>query len=235
MGKEQASVSSPETRDGILVDKTSLHEVAEMTEAMTGGDFHRKLNVTLTGEFARIAKHIDQTRKELAKVTPEIMDEVRDYIPNACEELSRVTTDTEKATHEILEKTETIMDAVVQTREQYGLLKELFIKHADSAGEEGVRHLEQLEEERQKQELILTEILTTLSFQDLAGQKIKKIISMIETVESKILDLLNIFGITKEKIEVMEHSPNRERTLNSFSQQPLKQDLVDDLLKELDL
>ena len=44
-----------------------------------------------------------------------------------------------------------------------------------------------------------------------------------------------IHGITKEKIEVMEHSPNRERTLNSFSQQPLKQDLVDDLLKELDL
>ncbi len=235
MGKEQPSVSSPETSDGILVDKTSLQEVAEMTEAMAEGDFHRKLNVRLTGEFAKIAQHINHTRKELGKVTPEIMDEVRDYIPNACEELSRVTLDTENATHQILEKAETIMDEIARTGEQYILLKELFAKPEDSVKAEGVRHLEQLEEGRRKQELMLTEILTALSFQDLVGQKIKRIISMIETVESKILELLKVFGITKEKIDGMEHKNVHEKTINSFSQQPLKQDLVDDLLKELDL
>ena len=45
MVKEQPSVSSPKTIDGILVDKTSLQEVAEMTEAMTEIDAMEHKNV----------------------------------------------------------------------------------------------------------------------------------------------------------------------------------------------
>ena len=44
----------------------------------------------------------------------------------------------------------------------------------------------------------MIEILTALSFQDLTGQKIKKIIALVGDVETRILGLLISLGIKKE-------------------------------------
>ncbi len=212
-----------------------LHELADITEALTEGDFHRNLNVKLTGELAMIAKHINSTRKDLAKITPDLMEDVKQRLPNASEELSAITKDTEKATHQILEKTEQALEENEQAEAFHTRLQELGQKETGEYQEELREIVGHLEEHQQTQGNLLIEILTAMSFQDLTGQKIKKIIGMIEIVESKILDLLNIFGITEEKISEMEDTSIPEEKINSFSQQTLKQDLVDDLLGELNL
>ena len=214
---------------------TDLHELADITEAMTEGDFHRKLNVKLTGELAMIAKHINSTRKDLAKITPELMEDVKQRLPNASEELSGISKDTEKATHEILEKTEQALEENEQAEAFHARLHELGERETGEYQEELLEIVGHLEEHQQSQGGLLIEILTATSFQDLTGQKIKKIINMIEIVESKILELLNIFGITEEKITQMEETALPEEKINSFSKQSLKQNLVDDLLKELNL
>jgi len=73
----------------------------------------------------------------------------------------------------------------------------------------------------------LLDIITGLSFQDLTGQKIKTIVTLIEEVEKRILHLIVTFGL-KSKETVRDDSLVKE-----FSgKDVIKQDLVDNILKE---
>jgi chemotaxis protein CheZ len=69
----------------------------------------------------------------------------------------------------------------------------------------------------------LTEILTTQSFQDLTGQTIKKVITLVNEIEAELVRLITSFGV---KIEsgVAEPVAVAEKVSQSD---------VDDLLKEL--
>jgi chemotaxis protein CheZ len=73
---------------------------------------------------------------------------------------------------------------------------------------------------------ILMEVMTGLSFQDLTGQKIKKIITMVSEIEKRILHLLVTFGIRQNTPE------EGELILKEVTSGPdIKQERVDDILK----
>lgn len=100
--------------------------------------------------------------------------------------------------------------------------------------------------------LSITRILESLSFQDLSGQRIKKILSMLSTVQVQLLSLLVSFGaklkkkqeerdITAEETEQFA-SHEVDKMKNMVAEQPaegdewggpLNQDAVDKLLGEL--
>ncbi|MEK7306249.1 MAG: protein phosphatase CheZ, partial [Nitrospirota bacterium] len=80
----------------------------------------------------------------------------------------------------------------------------------------------------------LIEIITCLSFQDLTGQKINKIMEMMRDVESKILELIVTFGLkaNNEKASMDEATSPLLNELKKPVSDDLKQDLVDDMLKK---
>jgi chemotaxis protein CheZ len=72
----------------------------------------------------------------------------------------------------------------------------------------------------------LTEILTTQSFQDLTGQTIKKVISLVGDIESELVRLITTFGVKMEPAkEAVYYGPGT-------SGDKVSQEGVDDLLKD---
>jgi len=68
----------------------------------------------------------------------------------------------------------------------------------------------------------LTEIITTQSFQDLTGQIIKKVISLVGDLEAELVHLIATFGV---KIEQTDNTDN-------IVPEKVTQNDVNDLLKE---
>ena len=68
----------------------------------------------------------------------------------------------------------------------------------------------------------LTEILTTQSFQDLTGQTIKKVISLVGDIEEELVQLISSFGV---KIETGARA-------EIVQAEKVSQSGVDDLLKD---
>ena len=89
----------------------------------------------------------------------------------------------------------------------------------------------------------LTDILTTLSFQDLTGQRIKKIVATLKTIEGKAFELVMSTGLAmkahaKEPGKDMETIQTEAKRKASELKGPTldaNQKNVDDLLAELGL
>lgn len=212
-----------------IMEKEGLAEIVDATRAMSEGDFYKSVNTKLQGELGDLARYIDKTRKNLQKLDPAV-SETTEKMPQASTQLSDITKATEAATHKIMSFTEKVMDyeEIVS-----GKIKELreaaTARTVDSTAILRIaREIEDIND-RSKNDLI--EILTALSFQDLTGQKIKKIVTLVGEVEAKILELLISFGIKKEggarKEEMMGQLKDASKGLG------VNQGLVDDILKNL--
>ena len=67
----------------------------------------------------------------------------------------------------------------------------------------------------------LTEILTTQSFQDLTGQTLKKVITLVGDLEEELMRLITTFGVKVSGLHTGDKGPEK-----------VSQAGVDDLLKE---
>lgn len=210
-----------------ISEKQGLAELIDATKAMSEGNFYKELNTKLQGELGELARYIDKTRKGLQKLDPHISS-VSGKIPQASIHLFDITKATEEATHKVLSITEKVMDDQEKMSEKIAKLRDA----ATAAALDGpailkiAREIEEINN-RNKDDLI--EILTALSFQDLTGQKIKKIVALVQDVEMRILQLLMSFGLVKEDWheEVLEKLKDPEKRLDA------SQGLVDDILKKL--
>jgi chemotaxis regulatin CheY-phosphate phosphatase CheZ len=194
-------------------------QVVEAAKAMAQGDFGKEVNRDLYGQVGELAKYINATLRKLQKLEPNIRV-TSGKIPEASLHLSEITRITEEATQqEVLSHIEHIMDNHDAMAASLGSL--------EAAGDSDQKsvHLKELRRLVQEDQEILMEVMTGLSFQDLTGQKIKKIITMVEEIEKRILQLLVTFGI--------EQDPRaREEMLRAVSAaRDIKQDRVDEILK----
>ena len=198
-------------------DSDAISQIVDVTRAMSEGDFHHEIDGELYGQIGELAKYINATIKKLQTVEPNIAL-ATDKIPAASLQLSEITKATEEATHSVMGQVECVLD------NQDLLLHriEAIEKGGDIAKEAG--ELRQLTADNKE---ILLDIITGLSFQDLTGQKIKSIISLIEEIEKRIIHLIVTFGL-KSKTGIEEKIP-----LTGFTDDTkIEQGLVDTILKE---
>jgi chemotaxis protein CheZ len=207
--------------------KQGLAELIDATKAMSEGNFYKELNIKLQGELGELAKYIDKTRKSLQKLDPPVST-ISGKIPQASSHLFDITKATEEATHKVLSITEKVMDDQEKMSEKIAKLRDA----ATAAAVDGPAILKiarEIEEINSNNKGDLIEILTALSFQDLTGQKIKKIVALVQEVEMRVLELLLSFGIVKEdwheKVIGQLKDPTKGIEAN--------QGLVDDILKKL--
>jgi chemotaxis protein CheZ len=91
-----------------------------------------------------------------------------------------------------------------------------------------VQAVSQADELIQKTGGHLTRILETLSFQDLSGQRIKKVVSLIGDIQTQLLSIL-VSVNTKLKV----HQENQDQSSDRETTEKMAQDEVDRALEKL--
>lgn len=205
----------------------SVKKLADVAKAISEGNFYKEANLKLKGELKRLAKYIEETRKKLQYIDSPIKSTTKSF-PEASMQLSDITRQTEEATHKVISLTEKILDDQNRLTEILKNLKKFVSNNIKKENREIKSIINDIQNINISNKEDLIDLLTALSFQDLTGQKIKKIISLVQDVETKILVLLVSFGLVdkKKREEMVTELKDPSKSID------LKQDLVDDILAE---
>ena len=212
---------------------SSVKKLADMAKAMSEGDFNKAFNTEIKGELGRLAKYLDETRKKLQFIDCPIKASTKNF-PEASNQLMDITKETEAATHKIISLTEKVIDGQNVLTDQLQDLKGSTHNLSNNNNIKSViKNIETINESN-KEDLI--SLLTALSFQDLTGQKVKKILSLVQDIETKILELLLSFGLNVDEESNSKDKKKKEEMITELkdSSKPidLKQDIVDEILGE---
>lgn len=116
--------------------------------------------ITVSAQLRSLARYIEATRQELRRLRPS--DIAEQDIPKATDELDAVVTETEVATNAIMQAAEEI-ESVNATLEG-----EAMTKLADA----------------------VTKIYEACSFQDITGQRIRKVVRALKDIEGKVDEMV---------------------------------------------
>lgn len=166
-----------------------------LNKALLEGEFYRRVNDDLQESLKNIYKEI-KTAKQ-GKPLP-VLGDPDELINKASDQLDAVLRTTEKAAEEIIE----IVERLQELQSSLGGV----IKALDSGGvtKEQRKQLSQINETLGSD---LLRIMTTLSFQDLTGQRIKIIIETIKKIEAIVLDVYMSTGLM---IQAREQAPEKD-------------------------
>jgi len=131
----------------------------------------RQEDAAVRSEVAAMVRIVGQVRQEIASIAPLEND---DQVADATRELDAVVQATEEATHRILQAVENaekhlkLLESRVEDEEDRILV--------DKIGGE------------------MVEILEASTFQDLTGQRIRKVVRTLDRVRVRVMNLVNILG-----------------------------------------
>jgi chemotaxis protein CheZ len=212
-------------------DDDLLRLVREAASMTSDNEYVTKVNGRIYGELGGLAQHLNKMTKALQSIEHP-MHVTASELPKAADQLSDLEKFTEEATHRILGYTEQVMDnhAVMATE-----LVSLRAAYAETPLDRATidrsgATLGSLIEQNRK---VLMDVFASLAFQDLTGQRLKKIASGLQDVQSRILKLLILVGMKGGGSEA--DSCRQEALLaklEASSRAAITQDVVDDILKE---
>lgn len=180
-------------------------------------------------ELSNLAKFVDQTRKGIDQLETTVKVSSERF-PEAATQLNAVTGDLENAANNIMNILETQMADGDRT---HALLAELsgWVATLDKeAAAAGTAIIKRIEEMNLKSKNSMMEIFTNMSFQDLTGQKLKKVIGSLAVVESKLLELALNFGFNED---IAKEAQKKDQLKGPSNAMPVDQDIVDRIMKEL--
>ncbi len=187
----------------------------------------------LYGEIGGLAKDLTGMVGKFHEAGSE-MESVSNQLPFGTDELDEVSRKTEEATQKILDDSDKVIDNNDLMSERISSLKATLFDESIDAHEkvkEDIKALCLLLEENKK---TMFNLVGTLSFQDPAGQQLRKVTNMLKSLQSRILKIVVNFGHTMGSVDVSED--RQEELLSELEYttdgETLEQDLVDSVLKE---
>ncbi len=213
-------------------ENQNLHHLINAARAVTDGGLKKGVNAELYKELGDLAKHLNEIFRTLQSAELDIQ-EASAQIPFGREQLSDVTQFTEEATHRILGYAEKAIDNQNLLTPSVEFLKAM----AASGSMDPVKtreHLDRVSSLLGDNKKILVDIVFALEFQDLTAQRLRKIETAMQEVQSRILRLIITFGV---KVGVNPVAVDKQEAMltelsESSKTERLEQDLVDDILKE---
>lgn len=181
-------------------------------------------------ELGELARFVERAMKTISEASPGILSSST-QLPTASGHLSDLNKMTEEGTLEVMRLTELIQDnrdriakdlsAVVEILQAMDCVKltERLEKVKTVMGEDG-KHL--------------TEIMMALSFQDLVAQRVKKLVTILDEVQSKLVELVVIFGIQHngESTSAEGTAGHLLKQLEESKKTAMKQQVADDILAQ---
>ena len=223
----------PDLRESI--GATIEREVARtLSRALLESEFHKRLNQEMRTGLQDIYKEIMQAAKHDNEPADGGRQQADQLFQEAAQQLDNILQTTESATTEIMDIVEKHMELQAESAAVLAGLP---------GGYAGPKDVVKLQAANDALGEDLMRIMTTLSFQDLTGQRIKRIISAIKKVEQIVLELYLSTGL---QIRAQAEAPDRDiEDLKAEAKQKVselkgpqmdtQQGTVDDLLAQLGL
>lgn len=206
-----------------------------INRSLMQGEFYRTLNEELQNGLKQIYKEIAQAKKNDG-LAPLAMDEGQTsaLILEASDQLDEILKATEQAAVQVMDIVENQMELQAEMTTILERLRSGGARAAD---------VNALIATNQRLNADFLRIMTALSFQDLTGQRIKRIITAIKQVERITTELFVVTGL---QIKGLDEDPDKDlQTLNTEAKQKASelkgpqtstsQCDVDDLLAQLGL
>lgn len=151
-------------------------EMGDFYQGVLEGKFYQNLAVEMENGIGAIYQEISDFKKAL-NVTQKTADASERLISDASDQLEEIVKTTEGATNQI-------MDAVEKCQERGEQIEKLVRENTEAAVQEEL--LGQLATLNQD----YMNIITACAFQDLTGQRVKKVVELIKNLEKQVIVLL---------------------------------------------
>jgi len=182
-------------------------------------------------ELGELTKYVEMTTRTIKEMEAPV-SVTADQLPQATGHLGELAKMTEEGTHRVMTLTEELQESQAHTRRLLSELQSsLTQENRESACEECLDRIRAILDEDNAR---LLNIDVSLSFQDLVAQRVKKLTTILEEVEHKLLKLVVVFGIQQKGPEPKQEGKGYDmlQQLEQSKTTALKQDLVDDILGE---
>ncbi|MDR0827030.1 MAG: protein phosphatase CheZ [Desulfovibrio sp.] len=212
---------------------------SSMTKAMVESEFYRKMNEEMRNGLRGIYMEISSASSADGEKAEDQASKTQEIFSEASKQIDEIMQTTFEATEKIMGRVEKLLD---QQNEAVQLLESMSGSTVQKV------ELERLTEMNSDLAESLTNIITDLSFQDLTGQRLKKLVRAIGAIRETVFDLYVSTGLmlkTREETperDLMEIAAESKRTVEEIKNSELKgpqsgtsQANVDDLLASLGL
>jgi len=193
----------------------------------------------MTGQIRKELKELTSSISKMMGVFREIRKPIQESfekVPTTTQHLERVTEQTEKATHKVLDMVEAISNRETDNAGWIKKMKELIPENILSSNEE-LREL--LDKVHENSEACLNDsysIMDALQFQDITSQQMDHAITLLDDVEDKLMSLLGAVGVKNDVLKTRENKRKRVYDPNAqFNIEDTKQqDEIDNIISNLE-
>lgn len=182
-------------------------------------------------ELGELARFIDTTMKTLSEFSTPVSTST-EQLPQALSHLTNLKTMTEQGTHRVMLEVEAIQDSHLKLS---GMIKELTLAlQKTQAAPALLQQMQAISDTIGADDKRLLDIMTALSFQDLVAQSVNKLVTILQEVEHKLLQLVVVFGPYQKQAAKQEQDKASQmlKQLEATKNTSMDQDLADEILKQ---
>lgn len=181
-------------------------------------------------EMGELARYVERAMKAILQACPEILS-ASSQLPTASGHLSDLNKMTEEGTLEVMRLTEMIQENRDRIATDLSAVVEMMRAGGHATLAERLENVKAVMVEDGKH---LTEIMTSLSFQDLVAQRVKKLVTILGEVQDRLMELVVVFGLQQngEKTAVQSTAGQLLKQLEDSKTTAMKQRVTDDILAQ---
>ena len=211
VGDDKSPAVNP-TTDGESV-QVSIKELKRIASKIISGDeTGSKIDTNIKGEIGELLRLIIETKNRVDEIDP-LLEKSKENLPNVTSMLEGVNDDTEKATINLMEASDSMADFYKSFISDIAALKKLANKEHEA---EFMALYEKIVSNLSEAESLGFKILESLEFQDITEQKLRKVIKSIEDMGSRIGTIVGFLQVNDTKSSNNEFNRNREQLLVDY-------------------
>ncbi len=211
IGDDKSPAVNP-TTDGESV-QVSIKELKRIAGKIISGDeTGSKIDTNIKGEIGELLRLIIETKNRVDEIDP-LLEKSKENLPNVTSMLEGVNDDTEKATINLMEASDSMADFYKSFISDIAALKKLANKEHET---EFMALYEKIVSNLSEAESLGFKILESLEFQDITEQKLRKVIKSIEDMGSRIGTIVGFLQVNDNKSSNNEFNRNREQLLVDY-------------------
>jgi len=207
-----------------------IRDQVKLGESQKEEDEPALSDTQLYDKLGELTRFIDKTIKTISQFA-DPMSATSEQLPAATTHLRDLRKLTEDSTHKVMELVETIESNRKQVNIQFDALVNGL---ASSSPDATAAKLAAIRKTLGKDSPALVDIITAMSFQDLVAQRVNKLVTIMDEVHHKLLELVVIFGPFTKGAGKSEASKASEmlKQLEASKTTSMNQDVADEILKQ---
>ncbi len=199
------------TSDGESV-QVSIKELKRIADKIiTGDEATNKIDTNIKGEIGELLRLIMETKHKVDEIDP-LLEKSQENLPNVTSMLEGVNDDTERATINLMEASDSMADFYKSFTSDIAELKKLANKEHEK---EFMALYGKIVNNLSEAENLGFKILESLEFQDITEQKLRKVIKSIEDMGSRLGSIVGFLQVNDNK-SGNEYSRSREQLLVDY-------------------